>query len=309
MKWISYSRFSEEDLGVDVEDLLKALSDFLLESGFQDPYMQFSEMNQHTLENLKQAIEKALQSGEMFDQERAEEIRQRLQQMSAQQREKLMQRLIEKLEESGYINTEGSPRVAWQIEFWGTRHTRAGNGHRLQRRLQAIQLWRHDEPGYQRDSILRDATRRSEAAAGTGVFRLTRASGRVSEFLRYGADARLQPQHDPIWRRSFHAGQESGDGVVAFDPYTVPGRFAALRSVPRLSRGSSRFGTGARASWAVLHQHTRRPHSCAEAAGGREEGHEADHHDHGWQAFCTDSRRWADLQECLRSGPAGVEPD
>ena len=109
MKWISYSRFSEEDLGVDVEDLLKALSDFLLESGFQDPYMQFSEMNQHTLENLKQAIERALESGEMFDQERAEEIRQRLQQMSAQQREKLMHRLIEKLEESGYINTEGPP--------------------------------------------------------------------------------------------------------------------------------------------------------------------------------------------------------
>ncbi len=109
MKWISYSRFTEEDLGVDVEDLLKALSDFLLESGFQDPYMQFSEMNQHTLENLKQAIERALESGEMFDQERAEEIRQRLQQMAAQQREKLIQRLIEKLEEAGYINTEGQP--------------------------------------------------------------------------------------------------------------------------------------------------------------------------------------------------------
>ncbi len=109
MKWISYSRFSEEDLGVDVEDLLKALSDFLLESGFQDPYMQFSEMNQHTLENLKRAIERALESGEMFDQERAEEIRQRLQQMASQQREKLIQRLIEKLEESGYINAEGPP--------------------------------------------------------------------------------------------------------------------------------------------------------------------------------------------------------
>ncbi len=109
MKWISYSRFTEEDLGVDVEDLLKALSDFLLESGFQDPYMQFSEMNQHTLENLKQAIERALESGEMFDQERAEVIRQRLQQMAAQQREKLIQRLIEKLEEAGYINTEGQP--------------------------------------------------------------------------------------------------------------------------------------------------------------------------------------------------------
>jgi Ca-activated chloride channel homolog len=109
MKWISYSRFTEEDLGVDVEDLLKALSDFLLESGYQDPYMQFSEMNQHTLENLKQAIERALESGEMFDEQRAEEIRQKLEQMSAQQREKLIQRMIEKLEEAGYINTEGPP--------------------------------------------------------------------------------------------------------------------------------------------------------------------------------------------------------
>jgi Ca-activated chloride channel homolog len=109
MKWISYSRFTEEDLGVDVEDLLKALSDFLLESGYQDPYMQFSEMNQHTLENLKQAIERALESGEMFDEQRAEEVRQKLEQMSAQQREKLIQRMIEKLEEAGYINTEGPP--------------------------------------------------------------------------------------------------------------------------------------------------------------------------------------------------------
>lgn len=72
MRRISYSKFSEEDLGIEMEDLLRALSDYLLQSGFQDPYMQFSEMNQHTLEELKQAIERALQSGEMFDPERAE---------------------------------------------------------------------------------------------------------------------------------------------------------------------------------------------------------------------------------------------
>jgi Ca-activated chloride channel homolog len=45
----------------------------------------------------------------MFDEQRAEEIRQKLEQMSAQQREKLIQRMIEKLEEAGYINTEGPP--------------------------------------------------------------------------------------------------------------------------------------------------------------------------------------------------------
>ena len=109
MKWISYSKFSEEDLGIDVDDLLKALSDYFLQSGFQDPYMQMSEMNQHTLEELKQALERALESGEMFDPEQAEQIRKRLEQMSAQEREKLIQNLINKLEQNGFLRTDGPP--------------------------------------------------------------------------------------------------------------------------------------------------------------------------------------------------------
>jgi Ca-activated chloride channel family protein len=109
MKWISYSRFSEDDLGIEVDDLLRALSDYLLQSGFRDPYMQFSEMNQHTLEDLKQAIERALESGELFNPEHAEQIRQRLQEMSSQQRENLVERLIDKLEEAGFLNTDGQP--------------------------------------------------------------------------------------------------------------------------------------------------------------------------------------------------------
>ena len=39
MKWIKYSRYTGEDFGVDADDLLKALSDFLLQSGFNNPYM------------------------------------------------------------------------------------------------------------------------------------------------------------------------------------------------------------------------------------------------------------------------------
>ena len=68
-----------------------------------------SPFNEHTLENLREAVEQALESGDMFDPERLEEMRQRLQQMSAEQRDKLVQRLIDKLEESGYVNTEGNP--------------------------------------------------------------------------------------------------------------------------------------------------------------------------------------------------------
>jgi Ca-activated chloride channel family protein len=106
MRRISYSKFSEEDLGIEMEDLLRALSDYLLGSGYQDPYMQFSEMNQHTLEELRQAIEAALQGDNLFSPERLDEMRQKLAEMSAEQREQLVQRLMEKLEEGGYINTE-----------------------------------------------------------------------------------------------------------------------------------------------------------------------------------------------------------
>ncbi|HEY6988751.1 MAG TPA: hypothetical protein VH369_10230 [Bryobacteraceae bacterium] len=109
MRRISYSKFSEEDLGIEMEDLLKALADYFLQSGFQNPYLQFSELNQHTLDQLKQAIERALESGDLFDPEHLEEMRQRLQQLSAEQRNSLLDRLIDKLENAGYINTEGKP--------------------------------------------------------------------------------------------------------------------------------------------------------------------------------------------------------
>ena len=82
MRRISYSKFTEDDLGIDVEDLLRALSDYLLGSGFQDPYMQFSEMNQHTLDELRRAIEQALMGEDLFSPERLEAMRERLNAMS-----------------------------------------------------------------------------------------------------------------------------------------------------------------------------------------------------------------------------------
>jgi Ca-activated chloride channel family protein len=109
MRRVSYSKFSEEDLGIEMDDLLRALSDYFLQSGYQDPYMQFSEMNQHTLENLKQAIDRALENGDLFSPEQLEQMRERLQEMSAKQRSELIERLVNKLEEAGYINMDGPP--------------------------------------------------------------------------------------------------------------------------------------------------------------------------------------------------------
>ena len=106
MKSIRYSRYTGDDFGISAEDLLRALSDFFLQSGFDNPYMQFSEWNHNTLEDLKRAIEQALERGEFFDQERAEQIRQKLESMSQEELDQLLNRLVQKLVDEGYIDTE-----------------------------------------------------------------------------------------------------------------------------------------------------------------------------------------------------------
>ena len=59
-------------------------------------------------------------------------------------------------------------------------------------------------------------------------------AGRVSELVRDGADARLQPQHDPLRRGSLHAGQARGAGARQPDPAAVSRRRAEGRPLPRL---------------------------------------------------------------------------
>ncbi len=106
VKSVRYSKFTGDDFGLSAEDLMKALADFFLESGFQNPYMQFGEWNSHSLDQLKRAIEQALERGEMFDPERAQQIRQQMEQMTAEQLDQLLSRMAQKLVDEGYINTE-----------------------------------------------------------------------------------------------------------------------------------------------------------------------------------------------------------
>ncbi len=106
MKRIRYAKYVEEDFGVSTEDLAKALSDFLLESGFQSQYYGFSELNNQSLEQLKEAIRRALESGDLFDRERAEEMQQQLSNLSPEQMDQLLERMAARLEQEGYISRE-----------------------------------------------------------------------------------------------------------------------------------------------------------------------------------------------------------
>ena len=107
MKWIEYSKYTGEDLGISAEDLMKALSDFFLQSGFEYQYMGFSEFDKHSMDRLKEAIEQALRNGKMFDRQMADGMRERLEEMSPEEFNQLVNKLVKKLADEGYINTEG----------------------------------------------------------------------------------------------------------------------------------------------------------------------------------------------------------
>jgi Ca-activated chloride channel family protein len=103
---IKYSKYTGEDFGINAEDLLQALSDFLLQSGFNTQYMPFSEWNEHTLEDLKKAIQQALEQGDLFDNEQMREMMERLQNLSPEQMQKLLDNLVQKMIDEGQITVE-----------------------------------------------------------------------------------------------------------------------------------------------------------------------------------------------------------
>ncbi|HTJ29654.1 MAG TPA: hypothetical protein VL346_04110, partial [Acidobacteriaceae bacterium] len=88
---------------ISLEDLMQQLSDYLLDSGFQNPYMQFQEMNgDFTMDNLREAIRQALESGD-FD----ESMRDRLEQMAQDGKiEELVDQLINRMEQQEYIRID-----------------------------------------------------------------------------------------------------------------------------------------------------------------------------------------------------------
>ncbi|HKD59419.1 MAG TPA: VWA domain-containing protein [Terracidiphilus sp.] len=101
MKRVRYTKFTGDLASeMDIEDLLKALSDFLLDSGFRDPYMRFQEMD-HSLDDLREALRQLLESGEMFD----DRIREQLEQMMQQGKmDELIAKLIQRMEQENYIS-------------------------------------------------------------------------------------------------------------------------------------------------------------------------------------------------------------
>jgi Ca-activated chloride channel family protein len=103
MKRVKYSKYIPnlaEELSLD--DLMEALSDFLLESGFESELGQYYRPSNSgdTLDALREAIRDALLSSGVFD----EEMREQMQEMQNQgQMDDLIDELMERMEQEDYV--------------------------------------------------------------------------------------------------------------------------------------------------------------------------------------------------------------
>ena len=115
MKRVKYSKYVPDPAGeMSMEDLLSTLSNYLLQSGFQN-YMFYDLPGEQTLEDLRRAIEQALLDGNLLDQQ----MRERLQQMQMEQLDELIEKLIERMQQEDYISIDKPHDPAKQSSVGG----------------------------------------------------------------------------------------------------------------------------------------------------------------------------------------------
>src|SRR6266436_329114 len=118
MKRIRYSKYVPDPAGeMSMEDLLGALSDYLLQSGFQD-YLSYYDLpnGEQTLDDLRRAIEQALLDSNLL----SDEVREQLQQMQAEGTlDELIEKLIQRMQQEDYISIDQPHDPAKQSSVGG----------------------------------------------------------------------------------------------------------------------------------------------------------------------------------------------
>lgn len=117
MRRIKYTKYVPDPAGeMSMEDLLSALSDYLLQSGFQNYGWYELPQGEQTLDDLRQMIEQALLDGELLD----EEMRERLEQMQMDGKlDELIEQLIQRMEQEDYISIDQPHDPARQSSVGG----------------------------------------------------------------------------------------------------------------------------------------------------------------------------------------------
>ena len=106
MKRVRYTKYTGDlALEMSMEDLLQALSEYLLDSGFQNPFMPFQDLD-HTLDDLREALRRALESGDFLD----ERMQQAVDELAAEGKlDELLDKLLERMEQENFISSSQMP--------------------------------------------------------------------------------------------------------------------------------------------------------------------------------------------------------
>ena len=118
MKFIKYKKYVPEPASeMSMEDLLNALSDYLLQSGFQQQYAEFYDLRnlEQTLDDLRQAIAEALLNSDMLD----DAMREQIENMTPEQMEELIEQLIQRMQQEDYISIDQPHDPAQQSSVGG----------------------------------------------------------------------------------------------------------------------------------------------------------------------------------------------
>jgi Ca-activated chloride channel homolog len=117
MKVIRYGKYVGEPAdAVDLEELVRRLGDFFLQSGFESQFYGVTEMDpEKSMEALREAILKALQSGDLLPEDAlSDELREVLNDPKARDSQAvkdLLDKLMERMAQEGFINPQQPPQV------------------------------------------------------------------------------------------------------------------------------------------------------------------------------------------------------
>jgi len=108
MKYIKYSKYLPNPFDdLRTEDLMRLLQDYLLESGFSDQDSNFYQMDpERSMENLHRALLEALQREGRLSQEILDDLLKNAENYRDSRLSKLMDQMLERLSEEGYITIE-----------------------------------------------------------------------------------------------------------------------------------------------------------------------------------------------------------
>jgi Ca-activated chloride channel family protein len=116
MRYTKYSRYSPDAADdIDLQELMSRMSDFFLQSGFDNQYgiyeMDMERSREQHMEQLREAILRALEEGDLVPPELMEQMLQNPDLSQNKELKDLIDQIIQRMEEEGYISQQQSARV------------------------------------------------------------------------------------------------------------------------------------------------------------------------------------------------------